>query len=161
MLRILTGGVHSSVTQQKTIRALEMFKSLTCGAHTSASLFLNESVWYRWIIQRSTFIHASGERRRPKPSGATAPATARGTDGSPRGLGRACGRCGSTAATRGRSWDERRVLGWLQSTAASNSSSAAVLHLRRGSCVVPGHDPEGKRGRVSEAVMGKGMRARE
>ena len=88
MLRILTGGVHSSVTQQKTIRALEMFKSLTCGAHMPASLFLNESVWYRWIkIQRPTFVHVSGERRRPKPSGATAPATARGTDGSPRGSG--------------------------------------------------------------------------
>ena len=50
------------------------------------------------------------------------------------------------------------MLGWLQSAAASNSSSAAVLQLRRGLRVAPGQETEGKRGRVSEGFMEKGVR---
>ena len=50
------------------------------------------------------------------------------------------------------------MLGRLQPTAASSSSSAAELQLRRGSFVDPVHETEGKRGRVSAGRMGKRLR---
>ena len=53
------------------------------------------------------------------------------------------------------------MLRWFQSATARGSSSAAVLQLRRVLCVAAGHEPEGKRDRVSEAVMEKRVRARE
>ena len=44
MLRILTGGAHSSATQRKTVRALDMFKILTGGVHPSVFFLFNEPV---------------------------------------------------------------------------------------------------------------------
>ena len=69
MLRILTGGVHSSVTQLKTVRACwELFKNLTGGVHSSVSFYLNESVRDRGSkIQWPRMGHAGDDLNRAAP----------------------------------------------------------------------------------------------
>ena len=78
---------------------------------------------------------------------------------SPRGFGRVCGWCRTTAARWGSSWGERRLLAWLRATATSSSFSAAPLQLRRAIGGAPGHGTEGKRALVSAGCKGKGKEA--
>ena len=100
-------------------------------------------------------------RRRPQLGGATVRPAECGSRAAHLGLGKARERCWRTAAARGSSGADVCLLGMLLSSAAINSSSAAVLQLRRGRDEASVRETDGKRVQVSAVVLVVRRQARE